>query len=56
MKNIVISLLCGMFVGSLFAFVKLPSPAPQKLEGIVGIIGIFLGYFLVDYFKNRHKL
>lgn len=53
MKSILISLLCGMFVGILFRLVKAPSPAPQQLAGIVGIIGIYLGYFIVNYFLTK---
>lgn len=53
MKNIIISLLCGMSVGTLFALFGLPSPAPIKIEGIVGIIGIFIGYLIVTTFVKK---
>ncbi|GBF12499.1 XapX domain-containing protein [Tepidibacillus infernus] len=49
MKEILLSLLTGGVVGFLFAFFKLPIPAPPALPGIMGIIGIFLGFKLFDW-------
>jgi len=45
MKEILLSLLTGFITGFIFSFLKLPIPAPQSLAGVMGIIGIFLGYF-----------
>ncbi|MFB6104962.1 MAG: XapX domain-containing protein [Halobacteriaceae archaeon] len=42
-----LSLLTGLLVGGLFAFFKVPIPAPPNLAGVMGIVGIFLGYRLV---------
>lgn len=39
-------LITGAFVGFLFAALKLPIPAPPTLPGVVGIVGIFIGYIL----------
>jgi XapX domain-containing protein len=36
----------GLLVGFLFAAIRLPIPAPPKLEGVVGIAAIFLGYWV----------
>ncbi len=36
----------GALVGFLFAAIKLPIPAPAKLEGVMGIAGIFIGYWI----------
>ena len=36
----------GAIVGFLFAALKLPIPAPTALAGIMGILGIYLGYLL----------
>lgn len=47
MKEIILALFTGGIVGVVFALMKLPIPAPPVLSGIVGIIGIFLGYKLV---------
>lgn len=43
-QEIVLALLTGFIVGLLFAVVRLPIPAPPALAGVVGIVGIFLGY------------
>ena len=45
------SLFTGVVCGMVFSFLNLPIPAPAVLAGIVGIIGIFLGYLLVTYLK-----
>ncbi|MEO0224548.1 MAG: XapX domain-containing protein [candidate division WOR-3 bacterium] len=45
MKEILLSFLTGFFTGFIFSFLKLPIPAPQSLAGVMGIVGIFLGYF-----------
>jgi XapX domain-containing protein len=44
MKVQVLSLLTGVICGFVFGKLKLPIPAPGVIEGIIGIIGIFLGY------------
>ncbi|MGZ0747529.1 XapX domain-containing protein [Haloparvum sp. AD34] len=41
--------LTGLIVGALFAFLRVPIPAPPELPGIMGIVGIYLGYKLVQY-------
>ncbi|WP_430503693.1 XapX domain-containing protein [Haloparvum sp. PAK95] len=41
--------LTGLTVGALFAFLRVPIPAPPELPGIMGIVGIYLGYKLVQY-------
>ncbi len=53
MKEIILSFLTGFITGLIFSFLKLPIPAPQSLAGVMGIIGIFLGYFL--YFLLLRK-
>lgn len=44
MKLILLSLITGALVGFVFALLKLPIPAPPALPGIMGIIGIYLGF------------
>lgn len=39
-----ISLIIGFITGVLFSVFKLPIPAPPALEGVLGIVGIWLGY------------
>lgn len=46
----VLALLTGIVAGALFRFLNVPIPAPPELPGIMGIVGIFLGYKLVEYF------
>jgi len=48
MKEIIYSTLAGISVGALFAFLKVPAPAPPTLAGLMGIVGIFLGYILIS--------
>ena len=43
MNEVMMSLLAGGAVGLLFAFLKLPIPAPPVLSGIMGIVGVSLG-------------
>lgn len=38
----------GIAVGALFAYLRVPIPAPPELPGIMGIVGIYLGYKLVQ--------
>jgi XapX domain-containing protein len=45
-KELFLALLTGTIVGFLFGKFKLPIPAPPNLAGIIGIVGIALGYFL----------
>lgn len=42
------ALITGLVVGSLFALLDLPIPAPRAFSGILGIIGIYLGYKFVE--------
>lgn len=41
-----LALLAGLIVGFLFARLRLPAPAPLSVAGILGIVGIALGYVL----------
>lgn len=38
----------GLLAGALFAFFNVPIPAPPELAGVLGIVGIFLGYQLIQ--------
>ena len=48
----ILSLMTGLLVGIIFSLIKLPIPAPNNIEGILGIIGIFLGMILVNLIKR----
>lgn len=45
MKDIVLSLGAGVMLGATFALFRLPIPAPPTVAGLMGIVGLFLGYF-----------
>lgn len=44
----VLALLTGIVTGGLFTFLGIPMPAPPKLPGVMGIVGIYLGYKVVE--------
>ncbi|ELZ00512.1 XapX domain-containing protein [Natrialba asiatica] len=41
---VVLGLLTGTLTGAFFALVDVPIPAPPELPGLMGIVGIYLGY------------
>lgn len=45
-KEVLLALLVGAILGFIFVKLKLPIPAPPVLSGIVGIMGIWLGYLI----------
>ncbi|OTF10379.1 XapX domain-containing protein [Halorubrum sp. SD612] len=45
----VAALVVGVTVGALFAFLRVPIPAPPELPGVMAIAGIYLGFKLVGY-------
>ena len=51
LEMLIKSLLCGAFVGFLFSAFKLPIPAPPTIEGVIGIIGVFIGYSIHNLAK-----
>ncbi|CAI50119.1 XapX family protein [Natronomonas pharaonis DSM 2160] len=44
-----LALLTGFLAGAVFALVGVPIPAPPTLAGVLGIVGIYLGFKSVDY-------
>jgi len=50
MTTALLSLLTGMILGAIFALFKLPIPAPATIAGILGILGIYLGFKIVSFF------
>ena len=40
----------GIAIGSIFAIFRFKPPSPDNLAGIMGIIGIFIGWVAVGYF------
>ncbi|QSW98084.1 XapX domain-containing protein [Haloterrigena alkaliphila] len=45
----VLALLTGVVTGALFRFLNVPIPAPPEIPGIIGIVGIYVGYKLIEY-------
>lgn len=49
MQQLFLALLAGFIVGIIFAAIRLPIPAPPALAGVMGIIGIYLGYKVFEW-------
>ncbi len=49
MRDLVVSLLVGVAMGVVFGVMRLPVPAPATLSGVIGILGVFLGYRIVRW-------
>lgn len=47
LKAITAGFICGVF----FSLVRLPIPAPPVLAGVMGIVGVWLGFVFINYFK-----
>ena len=52
MLSALYSFITGIGVGLLFAALKFPIPAPNHINGVLGIVGIFLGYWMINYFRK----
>lgn len=44
-----LALTTGLLAGAFFAFIGVPIPAPPTIAGVLGIVGIYLGFKLVEY-------
>lgn len=51
LKVVFLALLTGFAAGFVFALFKLPIPAPPAFPGIAGIIGIYLGYKVLEWIQ-----
>lgn len=47
MREILLTTLVGTIVGAIFSAFKLPIPAPPVFAGLMGIVGLWIGYALV---------
>ena len=50
MREILRTTLVGAIVGGVFSAFKLPIPAPPVFAGLMGIVGLWIGYALVTRF------
>lgn len=48
MNQTILATISGLIVGGLFSFLNLPIPAPPTLSGVMGIVGIYLGFVLIN--------
>lgn len=53
MQAALFSFIIGAAVGAVFALFKAAAPAPQNVEGVAGIVGIFAGWWLLSQFNWR---
>jgi XapX domain-containing protein len=53
MREILLSLLFGGVTGVLFSMFSLPVPAPANVAGVMGIVGLFLGYVIGQYLRTK---
>ena len=44
MREILMTTLVGAVVGGIFSAFKLPIPAPPVFAGLMGIVGLWIGY------------
>lgn len=45
----ILALLTGLVTGMVFGYLQVPIPAPPEIPGILGIVGIYLGYRLIEW-------
>lgn len=43
-----LSLATGILIGAAFALLGLPIPAPGSLSGVLGVVGLFVGFWIVQ--------
>jgi XapX domain-containing protein len=48
MKELFFTTVTGIAVGGVFSIFKLPIPAPPVFSGLMGIVGLWIGYALVQ--------
>jgi XapX domain-containing protein len=48
MKELFYTTITGIVVGGVFSIFKLPIPAPPVFAGLMGIVGLWIGYALVQ--------
>jgi XapX domain-containing protein len=46
MQIVLAAFAVGIVFGAIVTFLKLPLPAPPNLAGIMGIVGVFVGYLI----------
>lgn len=44
-----LAFLTGLIAGAVFAYLQVPIPAPPTVAGVLGIVGIYIGFKLVEF-------
>ncbi|MFG6118055.1 DUF1427 family protein [Thalassobacillus sp. B23F22_16] len=52
-REAVLALIAGIFIGIVFKLIKLPLPAPPVLAGVLGVAGVYVGGRIVEAFLLR---
>ncbi len=47
MRELILTTITGILVGGVFSIFKLPIPAPPVFAGLMGIVGLWIGYAVV---------
>jgi len=47
-RELILTTLTGIAVGGVLSVFKLPIPAPPAFAGLMGIVGLWIGYALVQ--------
>lgn len=51
-----LALLTGFVAGAVFAAIGVPIPAPPTITGVLGIVGIYLGFRSIEYLGIGYDL
>ncbi|WP_123539182.1 XapX domain-containing protein [Halosimplex salinum] len=49
-STVLLALVTGFLTGAVFRFLNVPIPAPPNAAGVLGIVGIYVGYVVLDHF------
>ncbi|GGF36118.1 hypothetical protein GCM10010954_38870 [Halobacillus andaensis] len=47
-KEAILALVAGIFIGVVFKLIKLPLPAPPVLAGVLGVAGVYIGGKIIE--------
>jgi len=50
MREVLMTTFVGAMVGGILSLFKLPIPPPPEFAGLMGIVGLWIGYGLVQRF------
>lgn len=44
----ILAFLTGLTTGALFRLLEIPIPAPPEIPGVMGIVGIYVGFKIIE--------